>query len=218
MVGRRAKLPPTDVPPPPTPFDALELLLPKAATLRRVHDPRRQGNVFNPGAGSPTRFAHFDGGAGIVPSLYAAATPEAAVCESLLHDVPLAGGILPLANYATRVLTTLELQRDVRLAMLMGPGLRRLGVYQQDVIATNGDVYDQTVLWAQAAHAAGFEGLAWMSARDNTSQAYIFFGDRVEENDLLITSSGIDSFAPGSSGFNWLDSYCSLVHVDLLLS
>ncbi|MFZ4894338.1 RES family NAD+ phosphorylase [Plantibacter sp. Mn2098] len=205
------------MPAPPFPFDALEHVLPEGALLRRVHSPHRVGNHFNPGLGAPTRFAHFDGGAGIVPSLYAAATPEAAVCESLLHDVPLAGGILPLASYATRVMTTLELHRDVHLAMMMGPGLRRLGVAPQDVVATNGDVYDRTVLWAQAAHTAGFEGLAWMSARDNTSEAYVLFGDRVAEEDLRVTADGFDSFAPGSSGFDWLDSYCALVHVDLLL-
>ncbi|MFC5336907.1 RES family NAD+ phosphorylase [Leucobacter denitrificans] len=183
-----------------------------------MHDPRREGNAFNPGMGSPTRFAHFYAGAGVVSSLYAAATTEAAICESLLHDTPLTGGILPIAGYATRTITALRLKRELSLAMLMGPGLRRLGVETQDIIATNGDVYDKTVLWAQAAHTAGFEGIAWMSARDNTAEAYIFFGDRVKESDLTVTDEGLGTFAPGSHGFTWLEAYCSLVNVELLLA
>lgn len=54
------------------------------------------------------------------------ATPEAAICESLLHEVPAVGGILPRASYETRTMTAIELVRDVNLAMLMGPGLRSL--------------------------------------------------------------------------------------------
>lgn len=115
-------------------------------------------------------------------------------------------------------MTALETRRDVKLAMLMGTGLRRLKVAPQDITATNGNVYDRTVLWAQAAHAAGFEGLAWMSARDNTAEAYVFFGDRVNETDLHVTHQGLGTFSPGSPGFAHLESYCALVGVDLLLA
>lgn len=156
--------------------------------------------------------------AGPVPVLYAAATAEAAVCETLLHDVPLAGGRLSRAKYQSRRETTLVLRRDVRLAKLMGAGLRRLGVEPQNITATNGDVYAQTVKWAQAAHVAGFDGLAWMSARENTTEAYVLFGDRVAETDLAETSDGLGSFSRPGRGFQWLSAYCSLVKVDLLLS
>lgn len=211
-------LAPTAVPPPPVPFDPLPHTLESGSLLHRVHHHSRAGNAFNPGVGAETRFAHFDGGAGVVPSLYAAATAEAAICESLLHEVPLTGGILPRAEYETRTLTALELQRDVRLAMLMGPGLRRLGISAQDITATNGNVYGATARWAHAAHAAGFEGLAWISSRDNTAEAYVLFGDRVHAADLRVTDLGLGTFTPGSTGFLRLDAYCSLVNVDLLLA
>lgn len=209
------------IPDPPDPFDALEHVLPAGSELHRVHG-SFPASAFNSGKGGPTRFAPFQSttapSAGIVPTLYAAKTAEAAVCESLLHDVPLEGGRLGQARYQGRRESTLVLKRDVRLAMLMGHGLRRLGVAQQNLTATDGDVYDRTVLWAQAAHAAGFEGLAWMSARENTAQAYVLFGDRVAETDLAETAGGLGLFDRPSSGFRWLSAFCSLVKVEVLLS
>lgn len=209
------------VPPPPDPFDALEHALPAGTVLHRVHGSFPAG-AFNPGVGDPTRFAHFtsaaDPSTGIVPVLYAAATAEGAVCETLLHDVPLEGGRLSLAKYRGRRETVLVLQREVRLAKLMGSGLRRLHVAPQDLTATDGDVYSQTVLWAQAAHRAGFDGLAWMSARENTAEAYVLFGDRVSEADLEETSDGLGSFDRPGAGFRWLSACCALVKVELLLS
>lgn len=213
--------PTTTVPDPPDPFDALEHVLAAGSELHRVHGSFPAG-AFNRGKGGPTRFAPFqstsDPAAGSVPTLYAAQTAEAAVCESLLHDVPLEGGRLNQARYLGRGESMLVLKRDVRLAMLMGLGLRRLGVAQQNLTATDGDVYDRTVLWAQAAHAAGFEGLAWMSARENTAEAYVLFGDRVAQTDLSETAGGLGSFDRPSSGFRWLSAFCSLVKVEVLLS
>lgn len=209
------------VPNPPDPFDAIEHVLPAGNILHRVHGTFPAGS-FNPGKGAPTRFAPFvnaaDPAAGPVPTLYAAATAEAAVCETLLHDIPLEGGRLSAAGYRGLKEATLELKRDVRLAKLMGAGLRRLHVAQQNLTATDGDVYDKTVLWAQAAHTAGFEGLAWMSARENTAEAYVLFGDRVAEADLEETTGGLGWFDHPGRGFCWLADYCALVKVDLLLS
>ncbi|QAY60542.1 RES domain-containing protein [Microbacterium protaetiae] len=207
-----------EIPGPPTPFDALTHVLPGGSILHRVHNQRRAGNMFNPGIGAPTRFAPFTTATGPVPTLYAAATPEVAVSESILHGVPLSGGILPYASYAALVETTLELQRPVRLAKLMGDGLRRLGITPQQLTATSGDVYDRTVLWARAAHEAGFDGLAWMSARDNTAEAYVLFGDRISAEDLAVTGAGIGPFASGTAGFPWLSAYCSRVRVELLIA
>lgn len=217
MTHSHAARPVTVVPPPPSPFTALTHALEAGALLHRVHDRKRAGNEFNPGMGEPTRFAHFDGGSGVVPSLYAAATNDAAICESLLHDTPPAGGLLARSEYVNRTMTDLELQRDVKLAKIMGDGLRHLKIDAQDITDTNGAVYDKTVAWAQAAHAAGFEGLAWMSARDNTAQAYVFFGDRVDATDLKVSGSGLGTFAPNSEGFFYLEAFCARVHVELTI-
>jgi hypothetical protein len=213
--------PTSAIPDPPDPFNAFDYMLPAGSVLHRVHGEFPAGS-FNPGKGKPTRFAPFinptDPSAGFVPTLYAAETEGAAVCESVLHDVPLEGGRLSAADYRDLKETTLTLQRDVRLAMLMGIGLRRLHVDAQNITATNGDVYHRTVLWAQTAHAAGFEGLAWMSARENTAEAYMLFGDRVDASDLVETSGGRGSFRHPSAGHAWLATYCSVVDIDVLLS
>jgi len=203
---------------PPVPFDALTHVLATGSTLRRVHHSKRGANMFNPGHGGPTRFAPIVTAAGSAPTLYAAQSAEAAVCETILHDVPLTGGSLALGAYASHFDTSLEVQRDLRLAKLMGDGLRRLSVTPQQLTATNGDVYERTVLWAEAAHTAGFDGIAWMSARDNTAAAYVFFGDRVAQTDLAITTDGIGPFAPGTRGFSWLSGYCARVGVELLVA
>lgn len=211
-----------NVPAPPAPFDALTHMLSRGSTLHRVHRSSCSADAFNPGRGAPTRFAPIvtatGTATGSVPTLYAAQSAEAAVCETILHDVPLTGGSLALGEYAAYIEASLELQRDLRLAKLMGDGLRRLSVTPQQLTATNGDVYDRTVLWAKAAHTAGFDGIAWMSARDNTAAAYVLFGDRVAQTDVAITSEGIGPFAPGSSGFSWLSGYCARVGVELLIA
>ena len=56
------------------------------------------------------------------------------------------------------------------------------------------------------------------AARDNTSEAYLLFGDRIDGSDLEVTAMGEGSFAPGAPGFFWLSAYCSRVHVELLLA
>jgi hypothetical protein len=206
------------VPPPPKNLDALAHILAAGETIHRVHRPPRRPNAFNPGLGAPTRFAPLRGADGPVPTLYAAQTAEAAVCETILHDVPVSGGSLAYSGYAPLRETTLAVQRTLRLAKFMGDGLRRLGVTPQELTATTGDVYARTVLWAMAAHAEGFDGIAWMSARDNTATAYVLFGDRVAETDLVVASPGIGSFAPPAAGFGWLSAYCARVGVELLLT
>jgi hypothetical protein len=205
---------PTLVPAPPDPFDPLDHVLAAGTVLHRVHG-RRAANVFNPGMGGLTRFAPLH-----VPTLYAAQSAEVAVSETLLHDVPLEGGMLRAPAYIDARESTLSLMRELKLCKLMGDGLRRLGISPQDLTATNGDVYGKTVLWAQAAHArpAGFDGIAWMSARDSTSQAYMFSGERATESDLRIDHAGLGEFAPGEPAFDWLSAYCARVKVELVLS
>lgn len=208
----------TLVPHPPTPLSALPHVLDAGTNLHRVHHTRHSGDAFNPGRGAPSRFAPItaEEPPRPVPTLYAAATAEAAVCETLLHDVPLVGGLLPSHAYAAYAESTLSLRRTVRLAKFMGDGLRRLGITPQQLTATSGDVYHRTVLWARAAHAAGFDGISWMSARDNTAAAFLLFGDRVGPDDLSRSDRGLGPFTPGAPGFTWLSGYCARVGVELL--
>lgn len=199
---------------PPSPFDADTVVLDPGDALFRVHSNKRAGNVFNPGNSGNTRFAFF--GDPVVPILYAADTQDAAICETLLHSVPVTGGVLRTDQYETTVTSRLLLRRPVRLASLLGLGLRRLGVEARDVTGTDADRYAETVLWAEAAHKAGFEGVAYMSRRCNSDHAFAFFGDRVTENDFDIASDYGRAFAFGSDR-DWLIDFCAPLNVDVLI-
>lgn len=202
---------------PPAPFNASDAVIKAGERLYRVHGNDRAVHDFNPGFGQPTRFAFF--GDPPVPVLYAATTQEAAVAESLLHEVPLAGGILSYegdGGYADRLMGRVEATRDLRLASLHGFGLRQLNAANADVIDVHGPgVYAQTVAWAETAHTDGFDGLEWMSSRCNNARARVFFGDRVSKDDLVQDSTFARVFA-SSADFDWLVDMCAPLRVDVM--
>ena len=205
---------------PPDPFQAQEYVLKAGSALYRVFGnaidsegrPRRVTD-FNPGIGSRTRFAFF--GTPPVPVLYAADTEQAAICESILHDVSPGPGKILYRKVADRVCAPLVPARDLRLASLKGDGLRVLGTEDKLVTDTMASQYHRTVSWAAAAHEAGFDGLVWMSTRRNTDRAYIFFGDRVQSGDLEPLPLNGRIFAAGP-GFDWLVDYLNSLNIEIL--
>ena len=202
------------VPDPPQPFDPETIELPVGETLFRVHDKDRDGCDFNPDIGAPTRFAFF--GDPSVPVLYAAATDRAAIAESLLHDIPMTGGQLMHSAYRDRRMSRLTTRRDLRLASLMGLGLRRLGVSADQVTTTRAAHYGRTVLWAQAAHASGFDGLVYMSRQCNSDRAYVFFGDRA--NDAFdLDPSYRWNFGDPLEGRPQLVTFCNTLGVEVFV-
>ena len=175
--------------------------------------PGRSAVTFNPGVGGPTRFAFF--GSPPVPVLYAAATGEAAVAETLLHDIPVTGGLLPYDTYAPTVMARLRVTRPIRLAVLHGLGLRRLKVTAEELTASDARTYPDTVRWARAAHDGGFEGVVWMSRLCNDAKAYVFFGSRCADGFTQDNTFG-RLFATGSDQL-WLIDLCAPLHIDVLL-
>lgn len=175
------------VPDPPVPFDPLWETLAVGSRLCRVHEPAfpdgsaNDGTAFNPGYGSRMRWSFF--GDPVVPVHYSAESPEAAVHESILQRaVPHAH--LPRVEWISKVLTPLLTNRELRFVKLHSDGLRRLGARARDLTDTDSDQYPFTVEWASAAHAAGADGVAWMSRQLNSERAYCLFGDRVATTDL----------------------------------
>ena len=169
-------------------FTPQEEVLPAGSPLYRVFSNSRQANEFNPKFGSPTRFAFF--GAPPVPVLYAGESEMAAVSETLLHDIPSSGGALLPGDYADKVMGRIRTRRDLRLAAFLGTGLRALGVSAGDLTTTPAGDYATTVLWAEAAHQAGFDGVVWMSRQCNTERSYVLFGDRVDAAADLVIDAG----------------------------
>lgn len=203
-------------PVPPKPFNPQTATLDVGTQLYRVFTAAegRTATTFNPGLGAPTRFAFF--GTPVIPVLYAAATEEAAVAETLLHDIPVSGGILPYDKYARTVMARLQVARPVRVGILHGLGLRQLKVTAADLTASGAETYPETVKWAQAAHDAEFDGLVWMSRLCNDARAYVFFGDRCDDAFIQDSTFG-RLFATGADQL-WLIDLCAPLHVDVLLA
>lgn len=203
-------------PVPSKPFNSQTVTLDVGTQLYRVFTAAedRTATTFNPGFGAPTRFAFF--GAPVVPVVYAAATEEAAVAETLLHDIPVSGGILPHDMYARTVMARLGVTRPITVGILHGLGLRQLKVTAADITASGADTYPETVAWAHAAHDVGLDGLVWMSRLCNDAKAYVFFGDKCDRAFSQDTTFG-RLFATGADQL-WLIDLCAPSHVDVLLA
>lgn len=201
---------------PGKPFTPEEYVLESGAQLYRVFNNGRMGGVteFNPGFGAASRFAFF--GVPKIPVLYAADTEEAAICESILHDVPPGPARVLYDSIADKICASLAPSRDLRLVSLMGDGLRKLQTESHLVTATPASQYRHTVRWAEAAHQAGFDGLVWMSNRRNTDRTYVFFGDKVGNGDFMALPGQGRIFAAGKD-FDWLADYLAGLNIDILI-
>lgn len=168
----------------------------------------RLATDFNPNFGEPTRFAFFaDESGAAVPVLYAAYSAEAAVCETLLRDIPAAGGTLLESDYMGSMMAGLRTNRELNLVKFMGTGLRALGTTHQALTSSDMRTYSQTVQWAEAAHRAGFDGAAWMSNRCNDTVAVVLFGDRVEP-DALSADASVARIFSRQTDRDWLTDMC----------
>lgn len=203
-------------PTPPNPFDPEVTVLAAGERLYRVHGNRRDATAFNPGVGEPTRFAFFECHATgrTVPVLYAAAAQDAAVAETLLHDVPASGGYLDYDDYAAKVMSRIVSTRALRLATFHGLGLRRLRVTADDLTGSPATTYSATVDWAAAAHGAGYDGIVWMSRQCNDAKAYVFFGDRCGE--AFEQDPGFGRAFVTGVDLLWLIDLCAPLGVDVL--
>ena len=198
---------------PPLPFDPATATLPADHLLYRVLSATRTATDFNPGFGAPTRFGFF--GNPVVPIMYAAETEDAAIAETLLHDIPAEGGLLPYDQYATKVLVRLEVIQRLRVAVVHGTGLRRLKVTAADLTSSPASSYASTVRWAEAAHDVGLDGLVWMSRQCNDTTAYVYFGDRCADAFNQDPSHARIFASPADQ--NWLIDRCAPLHVDVLM-
>lgn len=197
---------------PPDPFRPQSETLDPGDFLYRVHSNTRTSAEFNPGSGRRTRFAFFSAtaaeGAPTVPVLYGGSSADVAVCETLLHDIPLTGGRLVPRDYREKVMSRLSPTRRLVLARFRGTGLRAVGAEASDISDTEADAYERTVRWVIAAHDNGYDGCVWTSRRCNDGAAYVLFGDRVARGDLTQDDGFGRAFAlPEDIG--WLRDFCS---------
>jgi len=167
-------------------------MLAAGTRLVRLHDPMFAGAEPNPCRGGPTRFAPLrypDGSC--LPTLYAAASFECAVHESIFHDLAhdAPGKAVSAAKVISRVVSWLEVTQDLVLASLHEPDLNRLQRTRADLIDTPPAAYPVTARWAEAFHRAdpSVAGLVWTSRRCDPDRACVFFGDRLLPGTLRVT-------------------------------
>lgn len=175
---------PQATPAPPAGLHVTAWELSSAKTLHRIHLDAYQAHEFNPGLKGNARFSpiHTASG-GPIPTLYAAATFEAAAMESVFHDVPHTPGFKQFdkAKLEGQVHSSLRVGGSLKLADLGSVALRKLGIQRKQLIDTEKDQYPATRLWAQAIHAQhpDIQGLSWISRQDDEARAIMLFGDRV---------------------------------------
>lgn len=178
--------------PPPRLEKPNTCVLASGTVVHRVHAPGFPGNAFNPCKGGTSRFAPIKNKrCDCVPSLYAATSLEAAIYETLFHDIPLQARrkTIPRDIVEARKHTTLQLRRDLRLASLRAPALLKWKVASALVWGPPNQ-YVATALWAKAIHDQfqDVQGLIWTSRRCDPHSAMLFFGGRAAETDLQIVS------------------------------
>lgn len=202
------------VPAPPQPFDPGAERLAAGTPLYRVFRSNRAVTEFNPNRGAArNRFSPF--GDPPIPTLYAAASEVCALAESLFHDIPLTGGRLLPAQYLRAVMGLIRPTRELNLASLHGFTPRRLGMDTTPVRSAEPSEYALTARWGEAAYAAGFDGMVWMSKRYDSEKAYVFFGDRCAQ-----AFEQDDSFARAfalSADVEWLIDLAAPLRIDVLI-
>ena len=158
------------------------------SALVRVHHRRFAACEFNASAAPLGRFRPF--GDPVVPTLFAARDADAALAETVFHDVPIRG-LRQLAGAALRerVLSGLAPRRELALIALHGYELQRLGITHGELIEAPASAYAWTADWARALHAAApdADGLTWMARRFTGRPALMLFGDRVSADELAVT-------------------------------
>jgi len=178
---------------PPRSFEPLLEAWPAGQPLFRVHPVLHPANepfaTDRPARFRPLRTADGE----IVPMLYGAAGEQAAIAESVLHDLaPRGPRVVAFESLVPIGLSCLIPQRDLQLAMLHSTGLDRLRLRNAQLIDTLPSRYPDTLPWGQALydHALHLDGIVWMSRRYNSVRACVLFGsttndERVEDGDLV---------------------------------
>ncbi len=136
----------------------------------RVYNATWGYDEHNPGYGD-ARFSPIDdpAGGGRLPSMYLAATPTAALLETVFHDVHHdSGRIIYERNLRGMLLAHVRAPAVARLADLRDPKLARLGLHREQVVSSDAEHYPCTRRLAiaalgQAHGRRSVHGLIWHS-------------------------------------------------------
>jgi len=179
------------LPKPPAP-EELDLLIEEWAAERefvRCHSSAYGATEFNATRG-PGRFRPFTANRRTVPTLYGAEGFEAALSETVFHDVPVAGPDrqILISSLLPWLRSMLAPTRTLRLVDLRGFGLGRIGATRAKLIDSPASEYATTARWADALYQSPSQpdGLLWTSRQYDRQAALILFGTRVARRELRI--------------------------------
>jgi hypothetical protein len=144
--------------------------------MYRVHDAQYAVDSFNPSPLGNARFGPIRDSAGnVIPTLYAATSPQGALMETVFHDVPNKPGFkqVSVGRLEGKLSSTLIFLSDFQLIDLGRIGLRRLGVHPHNLIDTTKAHYPETRKWAESLYTAypQAEGLIWPSRQDDRARS-----------------------------------------------
>jgi len=180
------------VPKPPAAFPTHVTDLPVGTVLWRIHAERLAGDTFNPGFGF-SRFAPIGPVRKRVPTAYAADGFEAAVYETIFHDLDPAQSFktYPLSQLADVRCSVLRVASPLALRSFLAPDLMKLGVPRNQLIDTPAREFPDTRRWSAALHRKDTvtHGMVWESRPYPSSIAMMFFGDRVPPGALSVVST-----------------------------
>lgn len=180
--------------------------LPIGSVLFRFHGSIYKANSFNPNTGkrmdlpeAGSRFNPFPGElTANIPTLYAADTLKSAALESVFHDLEhTPSPTYPRSRLVDWHYSKLMTKRKLVVLRLVNAQLRQLSspgrvesVTESELIHTPASEYPHTRTWAKFLHdsISTIDGLAWRPRLGGTGWAYVFFGDRFEEEDLAVDS------------------------------
>jgi hypothetical protein len=170
------------VPPVPSPLpDPAEHLWPAGTTIFRVFDHGFGSAQYN-GTDVKRRFRPVYDGGTIVPTIYGSNAPDGAICETVFHDLDLKTRhpAILRATLLTQLLAPVVSARDLRLAALTDPEIRRLRVTHADLIETDASEYPATAEWGQAIydHPARFDGIVWHSRQHHSTLSITLWESR----------------------------------------
>jgi hypothetical protein len=211
MPSSKKKEPPSGATPlPPGELHVTPWLLSSQHLLHRIHQDIYKGNQFNPGNQGNARFSPIrNTKTEPIPTIYAAATFDAAAMESVFHDVSHAPGFKQFDKRKLdgQLHSTIKVESDLKLADLSSVALRKLGVQRRQLIDTDKDQYPATRRWAEVIHAQhpDIQGLSWISRQDDQARAVMLFGDRIRKGALLQVGGSLALVADDATYGHLLD-------------
>ncbi len=188
--------------PPVGPLDATLIRWRKGKRFHHVHHERFRPNEFNPSVKGNSRFNPiFDKTGSVIPTWYAGITKDCALMETVFHDVPYLPGEKTLwKDVLLGMMCSQLVTSDGLLLVDLGTiSLRKLGIERAHLIDTSKAYYADSRVWAETLYVQfpKAQGLKWRSRQDDSAEAVILFGTRVEPGSLEVTNGPYPILANG---------------------